>query len=189
MKKITLFIFCLFTSLFLFAQRTTSNVNTVSITGKIIDAKTNQPLEYATVVLKNIKTTKISGGITDEKGNFNIKTPKGKYEISVNRWRQESGKRMVENYAGDKEIKIKDAWLKVGSIEQVKTIDNKMHTAKFEVDLKEGATCFEATINLFENGKTIRPECIYVTYVGESNKKELEGYVASDPDEILKEGY
>jgi outer membrane receptor protein involved in Fe transport len=55
----------------------------ISITGKVVEAKTNQVLEYATVVLKNIKTQKISGGITDEKGAFSILTPKGTYEISI----------------------------------------------------------------------------------------------------------
>ena len=54
----------------------------VTITGKIVDNKTNEPLEYATVVLKDVKTQKISGGITDEKGVFDIKTPKGTYNIS-----------------------------------------------------------------------------------------------------------
>ena len=81
-KKTTLLLYCLFSTAFLFAQKPTSTIN-ISITGKVVDSKTNQPLEYATVVLKNTKTAKISGGITDEKGNFNIKTPKGNYEISV----------------------------------------------------------------------------------------------------------
>ena len=81
-KKTTLLLYCLFSTAFLFAQKPTSTIN-ISITGKVVDFKTNQPLEYATIVLKNTKTAKISGGITDEKGNFNIKTPKGNYEISV----------------------------------------------------------------------------------------------------------
>jgi hypothetical protein len=55
----------------------------ISITGKVIDAKSNQPLEYATIVLKNTDTQKISGGITDMEGKFDIKTPTGNYEISV----------------------------------------------------------------------------------------------------------
>ncbi|TXD52927.1 TonB-dependent receptor [Polaribacter sp. IC066] len=49
----------------------------------MIDARSRQPLEYATIVLRNSETQKISGGITDEKGMFNIKTPKGTYEISA----------------------------------------------------------------------------------------------------------
>lgn len=58
-------------------------VKEISITGKVIDSKSNQPLEYATIVLKNTDTQKISGGITDMEGKFDIKTPTGNYEISV----------------------------------------------------------------------------------------------------------
>ena len=66
----------------LFSQKS-SNSESVFITGKIIDASTNQPLEYATIILKNTKTQKISGGITDSKGNFNIKISIGNYEIRI----------------------------------------------------------------------------------------------------------
>lgn len=52
-------------------------IKEISITGKVIDAKSNQPLEYATIVLKNTDTQKISGGITDMEGKFDIKTPTG----------------------------------------------------------------------------------------------------------------
>lgn len=55
----------------------------ISITGKVVDANSNQPLEYATIVLNNTDTQKISGGITDMEGKFDIKTPTGNYEISV----------------------------------------------------------------------------------------------------------
>ena len=81
MKKPLLLLLCIFTSTFLFAQRPSQKG--ISITGKVVDAKTNQALEYATIVLKNTKTQKITGGITDEKGGFKISTPKGIYEISV----------------------------------------------------------------------------------------------------------
>tara|TARA_R110001632_G_scaffold23425_5_gene66334 strand:+ start:6494 stop:8971 length:2478 start_codon:yes stop_codon:yes gene_type:complete len=81
MKKIiALFAVFAFTLSGVFAQKSVSPQ--VTITGKIVDLKTNQPLEYATVVLKDIKTKQLSGGITDEKGNFNIKTPSGTFDVS-----------------------------------------------------------------------------------------------------------
>ncbi|MEO9570180.1 MAG: TonB-dependent receptor [Polaribacter sp.] len=81
MKKITL-LFYLLTSTLFFAQKPGNKpVNTVS--GKVVEASTNQPLEYATIVLKNSKTQKISGGITNEKGEFSVLATKGTYEISV----------------------------------------------------------------------------------------------------------
>jgi hypothetical protein len=57
-------------------------VEEITITGKIIEGITKQPLEYATVVLKNQETNEISGGITDQNGLFKIKTKKGTYIIS-----------------------------------------------------------------------------------------------------------
>jgi outer membrane receptor protein involved in Fe transport len=81
-KKYLVLLFCLFSISFLTAQEASSD-NEITITGKIVDANSKQPLEYATIVLKNKVTQKISGGITDETGSFNIKTPKGSYEISA----------------------------------------------------------------------------------------------------------
>ena len=81
-KKFTSLFFCLLAVSWIFSQQSASKIK-ISITGKIVDANTNQPLEYATVILKNAETQKISGGITDEKGIFNIKTPKGTYAISA----------------------------------------------------------------------------------------------------------
>ncbi|MEZ4787758.1 MAG: TonB-dependent receptor [Flavobacterium haoranii] len=45
--------------------------NSGSITGKVIDQKTNEPLPYVTIVVKNNDAT-VTGGITDEKGEFEI---------------------------------------------------------------------------------------------------------------------
>ncbi|PQJ73398.1 TonB-dependent receptor domain-containing protein [Polaribacter butkevichii] len=81
MKKTTLLLLCLFTSTFLLAQ--SPPLKGITITGKVVDANSNQPLEYATVVLKNTKTQKITGGITDDKGLFKVQTSKGTYQISV----------------------------------------------------------------------------------------------------------
>ena len=81
-KKILLLIFC-FTAAISISSQNKPTTKNVYITGKVIEASTKQPLEYATIVLKNSKTKKISGGITDTKGSFNIETPIGEYEISV----------------------------------------------------------------------------------------------------------
>ena len=80
MKKLTLIIACIF-SLTMFAQK--SQGAAVSISGKVIETNTKQPLEYATIVLTNLKTKNISGGITDTKGNFNIAVPKGNYAVKA----------------------------------------------------------------------------------------------------------
>ena len=81
-KKLPLLLFFLFSTTLLLAQQATNTKN-ISLKGKVVEATTSVPLEYATIVLKNIATQKISGGITNEKGFFDIKTPTGTYEISV----------------------------------------------------------------------------------------------------------
>lgn len=82
MKKIYLIALCLCCITSLFAQRPTES-KTFFISGKVIDKDTKDPLEYATVVLKNLKNKKISGGITNTKGLFNIRIAEGNYDISV----------------------------------------------------------------------------------------------------------
>ena len=81
MNKTSLF-FVAFTITFLSVFSQKPQNNQISITGNIIDSNTKEPLEYATVVLNNIETNQLSGGITDEKGNFTIKIIPGTYDIS-----------------------------------------------------------------------------------------------------------
>ena len=64
------------------AQRPTQRKN-LTITGNVIDKASKTPLEYATIVLKNLKSKKISGGITNTKGNFNLRVTPGNYDISI----------------------------------------------------------------------------------------------------------
>ncbi len=57
--------------------------NEVVITGKILDNTTKTPLEYATVVFKSQSDNKIiTGGITNENGEYNIPVETGLYTIS-----------------------------------------------------------------------------------------------------------
>ena len=77
-KKILTSFILLFTSL-IFAQ----NEKEIAVKGKIVDAGTNTPLEYATIVFTNTtNASDVTGGITDTKGNYNIKVAAGTYNIS-----------------------------------------------------------------------------------------------------------
>ncbi len=58
--------------------------NPITITGVVLDEETNEPLEYATLVLQSLRdSTKITGGITNEKGEFSVETMSGRYHVSV----------------------------------------------------------------------------------------------------------
>jgi outer membrane receptor for ferrienterochelin and colicin len=58
--------------------------NEVEITGTVFDKDVNLPLEYATIAFFSKKENKIiTGGITDDKGNFKIDVLSGTYDITV----------------------------------------------------------------------------------------------------------
>lgn len=77
-KKILTSFILLFTTL-IFAQ----NEKEITVKGKIVDASTQTPLEYATIVFTSTAdASDVTGGITDTKGNYNIKVAAGTYNIS-----------------------------------------------------------------------------------------------------------
>ncbi|REH48933.1 outer membrane receptor for ferrienterochelin and colicin [Tenacibaculum gallaicum] len=82
MKKITLLILLIsFTAV---AQRTTKGIGSkITLTGKVLETNSKQPLEYATLVLKNANTQQVIGGVTDANGNFSIDASSGAYDIKV----------------------------------------------------------------------------------------------------------
>lgn len=83
MKKITILLVFLSISLYAQKPKTKRNIPKVRLTGKIIETKSKQPLEYATVVLTHLKNKRVTGGVTDVKGNFDIQIPKGMYAIKI----------------------------------------------------------------------------------------------------------
>ena len=73
-KKYYLIFFLIFSSI-LCAQRPSNipNIKKIKITGEVFDQETNQPLEYATITLKNNRfPDRIQGGITNEIGKFDL---------------------------------------------------------------------------------------------------------------------
>ena len=85
MKKFhyLLFAFLFLTSVTLFAQAKPERVK-VAVTGKIIEKTSKLPLEYATVTFKNTKNPKlIFGGITDNKGDYNVEVVAGVYDVTL----------------------------------------------------------------------------------------------------------
>ncbi|SOS49215.1 conserved exported hypothetical protein [Tenacibaculum dicentrarchi] len=103
MKKLILIVIFML-SISIQAQRSTKkqgNIPKITLTGKIIESNTKQPLEYATLVFTHMRSKRISGGITDTKGNFSIEVPKGFYAIKVEfigfKTKNLSNKKLIEN--------------------------------------------------------------------------------------------
>ncbi|TXE11706.1 TonB-dependent receptor [Seonamhaeicola algicola] len=62
----------------------TSTIKDVTVTGKVLDKETNDPLEYATISFFSKKANKVvTGGITDINGSFSIPVPQGTYDITI----------------------------------------------------------------------------------------------------------
>ncbi len=84
MNKIYLVVPCL---LFLFnvnAQSTFKNIQNFVVKGYVIDQKTLQPLEFATIILaNNDNPDQIKGVITDSSGFFNIQLSPGTYNFKA----------------------------------------------------------------------------------------------------------
>ncbi|WP_067028646.1 TonB-dependent receptor domain-containing protein [Allomuricauda sp. CP2A] len=60
------------------------NRSPITISGTVIDQDSGQPLEYATFVLQEVENPdKVTGGITDLDGKFEIETDPGQYNIRV----------------------------------------------------------------------------------------------------------
>ncbi len=75
--------FILFASISVFGQGKPERAK-IAITGKIIEKTSKLPLEYATITFKNAKNPKlIFGGITDNKGDYNIDVIPGIYDITL----------------------------------------------------------------------------------------------------------
>ncbi|HLU81658.1 MAG TPA: TonB-dependent receptor [Flavobacteriaceae bacterium] len=73
----TLLFLFLFTPFILLAQS-----NRLEISGRIVDEENGEPLAYATISILDSSTKQIlTGGITDDNGNFSVETSPGVYDI------------------------------------------------------------------------------------------------------------
>lgn len=82
MRKILLLLIILLISFSVQSQR--PERTEVTVTGKVIDIETKQPLEYATISFINKKENKVvTGGITDGNGSFSIPVPQGMYSVKI----------------------------------------------------------------------------------------------------------
>ncbi len=83
MRKIAILILCMLFIVNSNAQQRGKSQSNISITGKVIDFDTKQALEYATIIFVPINGKRITGGITNRKGEFTIQVAKETYNISV----------------------------------------------------------------------------------------------------------
>ena len=81
------------------------------VKGKVVDQTTNEPLPYVNIAVKDFDNKIITGGITDENGNFTIKKiPKGKSYVEIQYIGYKAHKANIE-------ISIKKKTVELGTIQ------------------------------------------------------------------------
>jgi outer membrane receptor protein involved in Fe transport len=104
-----------------------STSQTITIKGQILDKSTKAPLEYATIVFTDATdTSKINGGITNEKGEYAIEINKGVYNIRY-------------EYIGFKTVTLNNI-----TLNESKTLQNQTLSEDFE-SLEEVSIIAEKT--------------------------------------------
>ncbi|WP_339705690.1 outer membrane beta-barrel family protein [uncultured Kriegella sp.] len=84
MKKLFPFLLLLITITTLAQRPQRQDVESIKITGTVLDKDNGDPLEYATLVLQATNDpTKVTGGITNEKGQFEVEVNPGTYQVRV----------------------------------------------------------------------------------------------------------
>ena len=58
------------------------NREVFEIKGIVLEKTSGLPLEFATIILKPLKGSRVFGGLTDQKGKYTIEVPKGRYTLS-----------------------------------------------------------------------------------------------------------
>jgi arylsulfatase A-like enzyme len=110
----------------------------------------------------------------------------GKYEITLNRWPEESGKRIVENRDGDQDLPVEYARLKVGNIDLTEPVTSDITNKTFVVSLKSGTTCLHTSFVLKDNGQKLPALRVNIEYMGDASQLDLINYVPSIPELLLE---
>ena len=125
MKKKSLLLLSFLIGLFAFAQRPQNfqRPAKITLTGKVIDQETQQPLEYATITLKNARfPDRLQGGITNEEGIFNFEIFPGRYTITTEYISFEKDIKEGVVLRESKDIGIIELGMEVNSLNEVELV-------------------------------------------------------------------
>ncbi|MEH6535609.1 MAG: TonB-dependent receptor [Psychroserpens sp.] len=137
MKKITQLCIFLF-ALMAFAQPPKLDLRDGTVTGRVIDATLNLPLPYVNVIIKDASDAIITGGITEDNGNFKIKKlPEGVIKIEITYIGYKTIVKEVTIGKNNRNIKLGDLFLEedIASLDEV-TIVAEVSTIQQKVDRK-----------------------------------------------------
>ncbi|MFD0861747.1 outer membrane beta-barrel protein [Sungkyunkwania multivorans] len=149
MKRTIFLIVALLSMTLGFSQR--SNIEKIKVTGKVIDQETKQPLEYATVILQNTQRTQLlTGGITDEKGDFEVEIPAGNYDIRVEYISFKSYELKGQNIRTNKSLGTISLSLDVASLDEVEVVAERT-----QVEIRLDKRIYNVGKDLIAQGGTV----------------------------------
>lgn len=133
MKK-TLLLLSIFLLQYSFAQQ--SDSGTVTLTGKVVDAETKEPLEFATLVVRSLDNPeKVSGRMTDTEGKFKVTVSAGNYDVSVEFMSYKSYTLKSQSLTGSKDFGTITLELDVAQLNEVEVVGEKT-TVQLRLDKK-----------------------------------------------------
>lgn len=108
----------------------------IKITGTVLDKDTGEPLEYATLVLQSIRNpSRVTGGITNEEGKFEVETFPGKYNIRVEYISYETYTLNDQTLRGEIDLGIIRLGLDVSQLDEVEVVGERT-TVELRLDKK-----------------------------------------------------
>ncbi len=108
----------------------------ITVTGKVIDADTSEPLEFATLVLQKVDDPNvITGGITDQNGEFRVEAPAGRYNVRVEFISYRSFTLNNQNITNDKDLGTVELAIDVAQLDAVEVVGEKT-TVEVRLDKK-----------------------------------------------------
>lgn len=119
-----------------YAQGAQGPQEPIKITGTVLDQETDQPLEYATLVLQSVSNPdKVTGGITDANGKFEVETAPGNYNVSVEYISYKSYKLENQNLRSSKDLGVIRLALDVSQLAEVEVVGERT-TVELRLDKK-----------------------------------------------------
>ena len=119
-----------------YAQGAQGPQEPIKITGTVLDQETDQPLEYATLVLQSVRNPdKVTGGITDANGKFEVETAPGNYNVSVEYISYKSYKLENQNLRSSKDLGVIRLALDVSQLAEVEVVGERT-TVELRLDKK-----------------------------------------------------
>ncbi|MEG3658786.1 TonB-dependent receptor [Arenibacter palladensis] len=119
-----------------YAQGAQGPQEPIKITGTVLDQETDQPLEYATLVLQSVRNPeKVTGGITDASGKFEVEAAPGNYNVSIEYISYKSYKLNNQSLRSSTDLGVIRLSLDVAQLAEVEVVGERT-TVELRLDKK-----------------------------------------------------